>query len=144
MSMYFVGVSKTFNNVSKRNNPFNRSKNGKMAFYVLPSGSLNKKRINSLTYYLYKYFKPRFKRRIAWCTNCENKFPSICKNGQVITACPNCEEWYKTLSKRLLFNLGMADTGINKKLQTGIITITAILTFLLCESGLIEGVVPSV
>ena len=50
----------------------------------------------------------------------------------------------KTLSKRLLFNLGMADTGINKKLQTGIITITAILTYLLCESGIINGVVPSV
>jgi len=50
----------------------------------------------------------------------------------------------KTLSKRLLFNLVMADTGINKKLQTGIITITAILTYLLCESGIINGVVPSV
>ena len=50
----------------------------------------------------------------------------------------------KTLSKRLLFNLGMADTGINKKLQTGIITITAILTYLLCESGIVNGVVPSV
>ena len=49
----------------------------------------------------------------------------------------------KTLSKRLLFNLGMADTGINKKLQTGIITITAILTYLLCESGIV-GVIPSV
>ena len=27
--------------------------------------------------------------------------------------------------------------GINKKLQTGIITVTAILTYLLCESGII-------
>ena len=50
----------------------------------------------------------------------------------------------KTLSKTLLFDFGMADTGINKKLQTGIITITAILTYLLCESGIINGVVPSV
>ena len=50
----------------------------------------------------------------------------------------------KALSKRLIIKFGMAGTGINKKLQTGIITITAILTFLLCESGLIEGVVPSV
>ena len=92
MGMYFVGVSKTFNNVSKRNDPFNRSKNGKMAFYVLPSGSLNKKRVSSFKFYLYKYFKPRFKRRIAWCTNCENKFQAICKNEKVISECPNCEE----------------------------------------------------
>ena len=92
LSMYFVGVSKTFNNVSKRNNPFNRSKNAQMAFFILPSGSVSKKRINTVTYYLYKYFKPRYKRRIAWCTNCENKFKAICKNGQVITECPNCEE----------------------------------------------------
>ena len=49
----------------------------------------------------------------------------------------------KTLSKRLLFEFVMAGTGINKKLQTGIITITAILTYLLCESGII-GAVPSV
>jgi len=49
----------------------------------------------------------------------------------------------KTLSKRLLFEFGMAETGINKKLQTGIITITAILTYLLCESGII-GAIPSV
>ena len=49
----------------------------------------------------------------------------------------------KDLSKRLLFEFGMADTGINKKLQTGIITITAILTYLLCESGII-GAIPSV
>ena len=49
----------------------------------------------------------------------------------------------KTLSKTLLFDFGMADTGINKKLQTGIITITAILTYLLCESGII-GELPSV
>ena len=47
----------------------------------------------------------------------------------------------KALSKRLIIKFGMTGTGINKKLQTGIITITAILTFLLCESGLIEGVV---
>ena len=37
----------------------------------------------------------------------------------------------------------MAATGINKKLQTGIITITAILTYLLCESGIMESI-PSV
>ena len=49
----------------------------------------------------------------------------------------------KDLSKRLIFEFGMAETGINKKLQTGIITITAILTYLLCESGII-GAVPSV
>ena len=35
-------------------------------------------------------------------------------------------------------------TGINKKLQTGIITLTAILTYLLCESGIVNGVVPPV
>ena len=144
MSEYFIGVSRKFTNSSSRRNPFNRSKNGKVAFYVSESLSVKSKKIKNSTYYLYKYFKPRYKRRIAWCTNCENKFKAICKNGQVITACPNCEEWYKTLSKRLLFNLGMADTGINKKLQTGIITITAILTYLLCESKIIEGVVPSV
>ena len=34
--------------------------------------------------------------------------------------------------------------GINKKIQTGIIAITDILTYLLCESGIISGVVPSV
>ena len=48
----------------------------------------------------------------------------------------------KDLSKRLLFEFGMADTGINKKLQTGIITITAILTYLLCESGIIGELPP--
>ena len=88
---FFIGVSKTFNNVRKRNNPFNRSKNGKMAFYVLPSGTISKKRIKTVTYYLYKYFKPRYQRRIAWCTTCQNKFKSICKNGKIITECPNCE-----------------------------------------------------
>ena len=35
-------------------------------------------------------------------------------------------------------------TGVNKKIQSGIITLTAILTYLLCESGIINGVVPSV
>ena len=90
--MYFVGVYRTFNNVSKRNNPLSQSKNAKMAFYVLPSGSITKKRIKTVTYYLYKYFKPRYKQRIAWCTSCENKFKALVKNGQVITECPNCEE----------------------------------------------------
>ena len=92
LSMYFVGVSKTFNNVSKRNDPFNRSKNGKMAFYVLSSGSITKKRVNTLTYFLYKWLKPRYKQRIAWCTNCENKFKAICKNEKVVTECPYCGE----------------------------------------------------
>ena len=49
----------------------------------------------------------------------------------------------KTLSKRLIIKFGMTGTGINKKLQTGIITITAILTYLLCESGITE-LIPSV
>ena len=49
----------------------------------------------------------------------------------------------KDLSKRLIIKFGMTGTGINKKLQTGIITITAILTYLLCESGII-GAIPSV
>ena len=92
MSLYFIGVSKTYNNVRKRVDPFNRPKNAKMAFYVLPSGSISKKRIKTITYYVYKYFKPRYKRRIAWCTNCENKFQAICKNEKVISECPNCEE----------------------------------------------------
>ena len=140
MTMYFIGVSKTFSNVSKRRNLFNRSKPLSVAFYVSESFRVSSKKVKTSTYYLYKYFKPRYKRRIAWCTNCENKFKSICKNGKVITECPNCEEWYKTLSKRLLFEFGMAETGINKKLQTGIITITAILTYLLCESGIIPNV----
>jgi hypothetical protein len=34
----------------------------------------------------------------------------------------------------------MTGTGINKKLQTGIITVTAILTYLLCESGVVPAV----
>ena len=34
----------------------------------------------------------------------------------------------------------MTGTGINKRLQTGIITITAILTYLLCESGVVPSV----
>jgi hypothetical protein len=46
----------------------------------------------------------------------------------------------KDLSKRLILKFGMADTGINKKLQTGIITVTAILTYLLCESGVVPSV----
>ena len=46
----------------------------------------------------------------------------------------------KALSKRLIFEFGMAETGINKKLQTGIITVTAILTYLLCESGVVPSV----
>ena len=144
MSLYFIGVSKTFSNVSKRRNLFNRSKPLSMAFYVSESFRVSSKKVKTSTYYLYKYFKPRYKRRIAWCTNCENKFQAICKNEKVISECPNCEEWYKTLSKWIILYLGMADTGINKKLQTGIITITAILTYLLCESGIINGVVPSV
>tara|TARA_R110000751_G_scaffold210699_1_gene314411 strand:+ start:226 stop:339 length:114 start_codon:yes stop_codon:yes gene_type:complete len=31
-------------------------------------------------------------------------------------------------------------SGIDKKLTTGIITVTAILTFLLCESGIMPNV----
>jgi len=83
MTMYYIGVSKTFNNVSKRNNPFNRSKTVSMAFYVSESISVRSKRINTFTYFLYKYFKPRYKRRTAWCTNCENKFPSLVKRNKV-------------------------------------------------------------
>ena len=89
--MYYIGVSKTFNNVRKRNNPFSKSKPVSMAFYVSESFRIKSKRIKTFTYYIYKYFKPRYKRRIAWCTDCENKFQSLVKNGKVITACPNCE-----------------------------------------------------
>ena len=90
--MYYIGVSKTFNNISKRNNPFNRSKPVSMAFYVSESISVRSKRVNTLTYFLYKWLKPRYKQRVAWCTNCENKFKAICKNEKVITDCPNCGE----------------------------------------------------
>ena len=92
MSLYYIGVSKTFNNVRKRNNPLSQSKPVSMAFYVSESFRVKSKRIKTSTYYLYKYFKPRYKRRIAWCTNCESKFPSLVKNEKVITECPNCEE----------------------------------------------------
>ena len=92
MSLYYIGVSKTFSNVSKRRNLFNRSKPLSVAFYVSESLSVSSKKIKTSTYYLYKYFKPRYKRRTAWCTNCENKFKALVKNGKVITACPNCEE----------------------------------------------------
>ncbi len=92
MSEYFIGVSRKFTNSSSRRNPFNRSKNGKVAFYVSESISIRSKRVNTFTYFLYKWFKPRYKRRIAWCTNCENKFQALCKNGKVVIACPNCGE----------------------------------------------------
>ena len=45
MTMYYIGVSKTFNNVSKRNNPFSKSKPVSMAFYVSESLSVRSKRV---------------------------------------------------------------------------------------------------
>ena len=94
--MYYCGSYKVFSNVRKRNNPFNRRKGSKMAFFILPSRnenfSISKKRINTFTYYIYKYFRPCYRQRIAFCTDCQNKFKAIVKRDQVVTACPNCEE----------------------------------------------------
>ncbi|MEO2148209.1 MAG: hypothetical protein ABGW56_04015, partial [Flavobacteriaceae bacterium] len=73
-------------------NPFNGHKGTKMAYFISESFSLSSKTVGTFTYFLYKFFKPRYKRRTAWCTNCENKFKAICKNGKVVIACPNCEE----------------------------------------------------
>ena len=90
MCSYLTGVSRKFNNSSSRRDPFNRSKNGKMAYYVNEDMSISSKSIKTIEYYVLKFFKHKYKRRIAWCDICENKFKTIVKGKKIIINCPVC------------------------------------------------------
>ena len=49
----------------------------------------------------------------------------------------------KDLSKRLIIKFGMSENvkkGINKKFTSVVITVVAVVTYILCESGVIPNV----
>ena len=48
----------------------------------------------------------------------------------------------KDLSKRLIIKFGMSNVtkGINKKFTSVVITVVAVVTYILCESGIIPNV----
>ena len=88
--MYFKGVSKVSNNVSKRNSTLKRSPLHEVAFYFLESGIIYRKRISKTKYYLYKYFKKKWKERKFLCSECGNAFQGLIKNEGDKVDCPSC------------------------------------------------------
>lgn len=92
MSRYFLGVYTVYyNSKARRANP-TRGRKRKVAIYISESWHIIKEFIGATTYYLYKYFKPKWKRRKFICEECFNVFPALVKNDRQKVKCPYCEE----------------------------------------------------
>ena len=90
MTMYYIGSSRTFNNVSSRVNTRTRPKNRFMAFYVSESLFVQSEVISKTQFYLNK-LKQKCKRRKVYCLECGNSYTSVIKGSKIITDCPVCE-----------------------------------------------------
>ena len=89
--MYYYGVSKVSNNVSKRSRTPWRSPRHEVAFYLSESGAISHKRINKITFYFFKYFKKKWKRRKFICEECGDSFQGLIKNEGDKVDCPKCK-----------------------------------------------------
>jgi len=90
MSMYLVGVSKTFNNYKARRADKTRDRKRKMAFYFSESGHIHSETVNFWEFYYKKYFVRKWKRRKAICFECKNVFTALIKNDKDQIKCPFC------------------------------------------------------
>ena len=90
MTMYYIGSSRTFNNVSSRVNTRTRPKNRFMAFYVSESMVKFSKVITKNQFHLNKLRK-KCKRRKVYCLECGNSYTSVVQGSKIITDCPVCE-----------------------------------------------------
>lgn len=94
MSKYFQGVYKAKSNSICRNSLITEPPRHEVAIYLLSTGSISKESISKTKYYLYKFFKQRYKRKKVFCLECENSYQAICKNDKVVSPCPFCEDWW--------------------------------------------------
>ena len=88
--MYFTGVYKVSNNVSKRSRAPKQSPRHEVAFYISESGVINRQKISKLKFYYLKYFKKKWKKRKFICENCSHSFQGLIKNEGDQVECPNC------------------------------------------------------
>ena len=92
MSRYFLGVYQVHNNYKARRANPTRGRKRKVAIYLSESWDIIKEFIGAITFYLYKYFKPKWKRRKFLCEECKNTFQGLVKNDRMKIDCPYCEE----------------------------------------------------
>ena len=90
MSMFFIGVSRKYNNCNSRIGVRTRPKGLFVANYVSESLHFEQKTISKSKFHLFKLRK-KCKRRKVYCLECGNSYTSVVKGSKIITDCPVCE-----------------------------------------------------
>ncbi len=92
MTLYFIGVSKEYNNSKNRRANPTRSGKRKMAHYISESWHKSKKKEGFVSYYFKKYFKIKWKRRTFYCEECLHPFKALVSIFSKEVDCPYCDE----------------------------------------------------
>ncbi len=87
---YYVGVAKAYSNRLKRVKNLNGSPKHEMAYYIYENGSVYKKRVNKITYWIFKLFRPRWHKKKFICSECGNTFSGLIKIFHKKVECPYC------------------------------------------------------
>ena len=88
--LVFHGISRSysngFNRVKRRSKPPQLYK----AYFYNEHGTLVTKIVSKFEYYVFKYFKTKYKKRKIYCKKCENVFEGFVKNSRQQVECPFC------------------------------------------------------
>ena len=91
-NMYFVNVSKAYNNASGRYATRRKSKNGRFAYFYDEDQKIHRQRITKFEYFIFKYLKTKYKKNKFCCETCGNTFTGIIKKHKDQIECPYCNE----------------------------------------------------
>ena len=90
--MYLISVSKAYSNYSGRASTRRKPKNLRFAYFLDEDQKIHKRKLTKLEYFIFKYFKTKYKKNKFCCQNCGNTFSGIIKKRKDQIECPYCED----------------------------------------------------
>ena len=91
-SMYLIGVSKGYSNSFQRVQRRIKPKNVLYAYFLDEDQKFSKRKLTKSQYFIFKYFKTKYKKSKFLCQICGNTFSGIIKKHKDQIECPYCSE----------------------------------------------------
>ena len=88
--LVFYGISKSYSNGSKRIKRRTKSPQLHKAYFYNENGKVVTKVVSKFEYYVFKYFKTKYKKRKFYCKECQNICEGFVKNSKQQIECPFC------------------------------------------------------
>ena len=91
MTSVLLSVCKSYSNQSKRAKVRRKPPQLRYAYFIDENSKFHKRKLSKFEYFIFKYFKAKYKKRTFFCEICLNSFKGFVKNNKQQIECPYCK-----------------------------------------------------